>query len=215
MRQTSLERTRRSLHGVAELVLAGPQYVANQSIRLCATPGGFGTATALDLRVDGLELVTPTARLPLSGTYADLARAAGVEARALRDVYVEGPAVAESDPIVVDQDAVVVILEAFARGDAAMRAFAPDQQPVIWPEHFDIGISVDEVNYGVSPGDAHVAEPYAYVGPWAPREGSFWNRDFGAMRRLTAFPDVDSLVAFFHQGATRAVGDPPRAEQPD
>jgi hypothetical protein len=208
MSQTSLERTRRSLHGLAELVLAGPQYVASKSIRLCVTPGGFGTATALDLRVDGLELVTPSARLSLSGTYAELARAAGVEARALRDVYVEGPAVAESDPIVIDQDALVVILEAFAQGDAAMRAFAPDQQPVIWPEHFDIGISLDEVNYGVSPGDAHVSEPYAYVGPWSPRVGEFWNTPFGAARPLTELPDVDSLVVFFREGATRASADP-------
>jgi len=215
MGQQDLEPTRRSLHGIAELVLAGPQYDVSGSIRLRVTPGGFGTVAVPDLKVDGLELVTPTGRLPLSGTFAELARAAGVRARDLRDVYEEGPAVADVDPIVVDPEAVAVILDAFARGDAAMRAFAPDQEPVIWPEHFDIGVSVDEVNYGVSPGDAHVPEPYAYIGPWAQREGDFWNRAFGATRLLTQVPDVESLVAFFHDGATRAAADPPLARQPD
>ena len=59
MSQQTAEDTRRSLHGVAELVLAGPQYAASQSIRLCVTPGGFGTVTTPDLRVEGLELVSP------------------------------------------------------------------------------------------------------------------------------------------------------------
>ena len=39
-------------------------------------------------------------------------------------------------------------------------------QPVLWPEHFDLAIDVDEVNYGVSPGDGYHGAPYAYVGPW-------------------------------------------------
>ena len=202
--RSRLEVTRRSLHGIAELVLAGPQYAESQSIQLRARPGGFGTESAPDLRVDGLELVTLSVRLPLSGTFAGLAHAAGVEPRPLRDVYREGPGVADDDPIEVDPDAVAVILTAFSWGDAAMRAFAPDQAPVIWPEHFDIGISVDEVNYGVSPGDAHLSAPYAYVGPWSAREGEFWNAPFGAARPLAELPDVESLEAFFREGAERA-----------
>jgi hypothetical protein len=208
MSHPNLEPTRRSLHGVAELVLAGPQYVASRSIRLRVTPSGFGTVADPDLRVDGSELVSPRGRLPLGGTFAGLARASGVEARPLRDVYADGPGVTPDEQVMVDPDAALVVLDAFARGDAAMRAFAPDQQPVLWPEHFDVGIAVAEVNYGVSPGDAHVPEPYAYVGPWAQREGVFWNKDFGAMRLLTEVPDVDSLVAFFHEGAVRAATDP-------
>lgn len=204
MSTETLERTRQSLHGVAELVLAGPQYAANQSIRLRVTPGGFGTMTSPDLRVDGLELVAPAGRVPLSGTFADLARAAGVEPRALRDVYADGPGVTEADSLHVDPDAVAVIVEAFAQGDAALRAFTPDREPVLWPEHFDLGISRDEVNYGVSPGDSHHSEPYAYVGPWSPREGEFWNTPFGAARPLTELPDIDALVGFFSDGARRA-----------
>ena len=208
MSQHHLATTRRSLHGIAELVLAGPQYDACQSIRLQVTPGGFGTVADPDLRVDGLDLVSPTVRLPLGGTFAGLARAAGVEARPLRDVYADGPGVSPDDQVVVDPDAALEILDAYARGDAALRAFAPDEQPVLWPEHFDVGITVGEVNYGISPGDAGVPEPYAYVGPWAKREGAFWNQDFGATRLLTEVPEVDSLVAFFHEGTTRAAADP-------
>ncbi len=209
MNQQTLESTRRSLHGVAELVLAGPQYVQSRSIRLRVTPRGFGTVAAPHLRVEGLELVGPTVRLPLSGTFADLARAAGVEARALRDVYAEGPAVGPDDPVAVDSEAVEVICHALANGDAALRTFTPGQKPVLWPEHFDIGITVADVNYGVSPGDAHIPEPYAYVGPWTPREGTFWNTPFGAARAITELPDVESLVEFFQAGAQRAAQDPP------
>lgn len=208
MSPQDLEPTRQALHGVAELVLAGPQYAESHDIRLRVTPGGFGTVAAPDLRVDGLELVTPSARLPLGGTFAGLARAAGVEARSLRDVYDDGPGVTEADEIHVEPGAVAVILEAFTRGDTAMRAFAPDQEPVLWPEHFDLGISLDEVNYGVSPGDSHLPEPYAYVAPWSPRAGAFWSAPFGAARPLTELGDVDSLVRFFREGAARADADP-------
>ena len=205
-----LDVTRRALHGVAELVLAGPQYVASRTIRLRVTPGGFGTVATPDLRVDGLDLVTVTSRLPLGGTFAGLARAAEVEARPLHDVYAGGPGIDPGEAVVVDPDAVRVLLDAFATGDVALRDFAPDVQAVLWPEHFDLAISLDDVNYGVSPGDTHVPEPYAYVGPWTPRAGDFWNVDFGAARPLTALGDADAVVAFFEEGARRAAADPRR-----
>jgi hypothetical protein len=205
MDQQTLERTRRSLHGVAELVLAGPQYAANEDIRLRVTPGGFGTVTTPDLRVEQLELVSHAARLPLGGTFAGLARAVGVEARSLRDVYADGPDVAYDDPIMVDAEAVALIVDAFAIGDEALRAFDPDQLPVLWPEHFDIGITAAEINYGVSPGDAHLPEPYAYVGPWTPQVGEFWNTPFGAARPVASIRDTRALLDFFREGAERAV----------
>ncbi len=206
----ALERTRLALHGVAELVLAGPQYAESHSIRLRVTPGGFGTVTAPDLRVDHLELVTATGRLPLGGTFADLARAADVEARPLRDVYSGGPGLGPADHLVIDADAVDVVLDAFARGDVALRAFAPEAEAVLWPEHFDLAVTVNEVNYGVSPGDRDLPEPYAYVGPWTPRLGSFWNTDFGAARPLSELASHDALVGFFLEGSGSAVTDPPR-----
>jgi hypothetical protein len=209
MEHHTLERTRVTLHGVAELLLAGPQYAASHDIRLRVTPGGFGTVAAPDLRVERLELVTATSRLPLGGTFAALGRAAGVEARPLRDVYAVGPPVDPGDRVEVDRESVDVVVDAFAAGDVAMRTFAPGLEPVLWPEHFDLGITVAEVNYGVSPGDGHLPEPYAYVGPWTPRAGPFWNTDFGAARPLHELAGTGGLLAFFEEGASRAALDPP------
>ena len=210
MNRQSLERTRLALHGVAELVLAGPQYAESHTIRLRVTPGGFGTVTEPDLRVDGLELVTPEARLPLGGTFAGLAHAADVEARSLRDVYSGGPDIGPDEPLVIDPDAAGVVLDAFARGSLALRTFAPDIEAVLWPEHFDLAITLAEVNFGVSPGDHDLSEPYAYVGPWTPRLGPFWNTGFGAARPLSELQGDDALVGFFVEGSGLAVTDPPR-----
>ena len=45
-------------------------------------------------------------------------------------------------------------LGALSLGHDALIAFAPAQTPVLWPEHFDVAIRVDDANFGVSPGDA-------------------------------------------------------------
>ena len=54
---STLTTTRRSLHAVAELVLAGPQHAQTGEISLRALPGGFGTTHTPDLRVDGTDVV--------------------------------------------------------------------------------------------------------------------------------------------------------------
>ena len=44
--------------------------------------------------------------------------------------------------------------------------------PQIWPEHFDLACELGDAdagtraNYGASPGDSAIAQPYLYVGPW-------------------------------------------------
>jgi hypothetical protein len=205
MDRQTLDSTRRSLHGLAELVLAGPQWKQSSDIRLRVVPGGFATVTAPDLRVEATGLVTRSARIPFAGSFEDLAAAAGVQATDLRDVYADGPHVSPADPVEVDEEAARIILDAFARGDAAMRSFAPAEVPVLWPEHFDVGIAVREVNYGVSPGDGHVQVPYAYVGPWAARQGAFWNMPFGAARPIDDLPNAEAVAAFFAEGSRQVV----------
>jgi hypothetical protein len=106
--------------------------------------------------------------------------------------------------LAVDAAAAAELAGAFARGEAGMRAFAPDVVPVLWPEHFDVGIQLDEVNYGISPGDAAHPRPYAYVGPWKLPEGEFWNAPFGALRWMDELPDAAAVTAFFADGAARA-----------
>jgi hypothetical protein len=201
-----VEQTRTSLHGVAELLLAGPQHAAGGGIRLRVVPGGFATVAAPDLRVDGAELVGPGGRHPLRGTYAEVAAAVGVAARPLVDVYTDGPGVQPDDRIEVDPGEAATLLDALVIGDAALRELAPAEEPVLWPEHFDVGIAVGEVNYGLSAGDATIAEPYAYVGPWTPRTGDFCNQPFAAARTVADLGGVEEVLAFFREGAERAAG---------
>ncbi|WP_236792429.1 hypothetical protein [Amycolatopsis sp. GM8] len=196
------EATRKSLHGVAELLLAGPQYRACGKIRLRATPGGFGTTVAPALRVAGDHLTARDQRIPLNGaTFAEVAAAAGVEAGAPAGVYEDGSGAEPGDRIMLDPPALRTVLSAFAAADEALRRFAPGQEPVLWPEHFDLAITVDEINYGVSPGDGYLAEPYAYIGPHQPRQGPFWTAPFGAAR---AVHELDDLVTFFTEGRQAA-----------
>jgi hypothetical protein len=197
------DTTRRSLHGVAELLIAGPQHRAHGTIRLRVTPGGFG-GVAVGLGVAGTDLVWDGGRAPLAGTYRSLAAAAGVEPGAPEGVYHDTSGVDPDEAVVVDPAEVVGLADWFARGDAGLRAFAPDQEPVLWPEHFDLAITVDEVNYGISPGDDAHPEPYAYVGPWTPREGEFWNASFGALRPAAELPDAGAVAAFFVEGRAAA-----------
>ncbi|QXJ26973.1 hypothetical protein AGRA3207_007087 [Actinomadura graeca] len=200
--------TRRSLHGVAELVLAGPQYRESGTIRLRIVPGGFATVGAPELRVNVTELVAGDRAVPLNGsTCRELATAAGTEAEAA-DVYADGSGVGPDDTLGVDAEAAAHILESFGRGQEALVRFMPDATPVLWPEHFDLGISVDEVNYGVSAGDTYLGEPYAYAGPWKARQGAFWNTPFGAAHPMRLLADDRALLDFFEEARERAAQDP-------
>ncbi len=204
MDERSLAVTRRSLHGVAELILAGSQHRNGGGIRLRILPGGFGTVNAPDLRVETDTLVTPTGSIRLIGTYTEVAAAAGVGVHRLDDVYSGGPKIPPDEQVEVDLAAARLLTDAFVRGDAALRTLDPLQTPVLWPEHFDVGITLDEVNYGVSPGDDAIPEPYAYVGPWTPRTGDFWNATFGATRLMTELAGTAALTNFFETGRSLA-----------
>ena len=200
-----LGATRQSLHAVGELVLAGPQHAAAGTIRLRVVAGGFATTAGPELRVAGSALVGPGTDVPIDGrTPRTLAAAVGTQARGLTDVYAEGAGLGLDDPLAVDEADARVLMDVLGLGDAALRAFAADVEPVLWPEHFDVAITVEEVNYGVSPGDGYLATPYAYVGPWSvPEADDFWTAPFGAARPMTAFPDADALRAFFAEGRDR------------
>lgn len=202
--------TRISLHAVAELLLAGPQYQASGTIRLRTVPGGFGCVAAPHTRVEGTHLVTPRASVPLDGlAVAEVAAAAGLVPRPLLEVYAGGSGLAADHRLTVSEAGAQEAAEAFGRGEEALASFAPDRQRVLWPEHFDLALTLDEVNYGVSPGDAHLPVPYAYVGPWEPAafRGAFWNAPFGAARPLADIPD---LRAFYAEGRALTGSSAPR-----
>ena len=203
MDEQVLVATRRALHAVAEQVLAGPQYRSAGTIRLNITPGGFGQVKG-PLRVEGDELVGERGRVPLRGTITEVAAAVAVEPGVPEGLYSDHAELGPADPIDVDPAAAAEIADWLARGDQALRALAPDVEPVLWPEHFDLGIQLDEVNYGISPGDAGHPRPYAYVGPWKLRTGPFWNAPFGALRDADELPDTAAVLTFFRAGRAAA-----------
>jgi hypothetical protein len=200
--------TRRALHAVAELVLAGPQYRRTGTIRLHVTEHGFATNREPTVAVEGAELVAAGLRIGIDErTCAELAAMLGVAAGKPENLYDDGSGVAADEVLEADSAIAAYLAECFVRGDQALRRFAPevpDDERVLWPEHFDVGITVAEINYGVSPGDGYLDEPYAYVGPWQPRQGGFWNAPFGATRLMRDLPDAAAVVAFFAEGRARA-----------
>lgn len=196
------QSTRRSLHGAAELLLAGPRYAAGGSIQLRAGAGGITTWEKPAVTLHAGQLVCGRRRVLLDGlSFAEAGTRVGLGARRLDDVYDDGPGLAVDDLISVDPVDAAVVEAALALGDQALRVFAPSEEPVLWPEHFDVGITLHEVNYGVSPGDTLHPTPYAYVGPHRRQSGPFWNAPFGASRPLRELPDTAALVAFFEDGA--------------
>ncbi len=89
----------------------------------------------------------------------------------------------------------------------------------LWPEHFDVAVDFGDAeagtraNYGASPGDAAILQPYLYVGPWdlskaigAP-DDAFWNQPWGATMTydslLASADPYATAAAFFEQGTSK------------
>ncbi len=192
--------TRRALHGIAEQVLAGPQHRRSGTIRLQVTADGIHTVADPAVALTAHQVSGPTGSAALAGaTCAALAAAIGVDGGAPSDLYSDVTDVDPEETLAVDAAVADDLLGALWRGEQALRRLAPGETPVLWPEHFDLGIALDEVNYGISPGDGYLDEPYAYVGPWTARTGAFFNAPFGAARPLRELPG-DALDEFLAEG---------------
>src|SRR5690348_9464874 len=114
------EKTRRSLHAVAELVLAGPQHRRSQTIRLLVTSTGFRTFTLPELSVDGVDLVGNGRRITITGrSCAELAAEVGVDAGPPEGVYHDGSGVAADELLQLDPDDARWIEQCWAAGDRA------------------------------------------------------------------------------------------------
>ncbi len=169
--------TREVLHRLAEDVLAAEQFAANHELALHSTPDGF--ATGWFPAEDGER------RLSVAGS--DLVR--------------ETRSSSTREPIEgIDPAAAAVLYAWWQLGDQVLAAVADASPVILWPEHFDIGVTVGELtNLGFSPGDDFSPEPYVYVGPWQPRTGPFWNAPFGAYRTYTEIETSDA-AAFLAEG---------------
>lgn len=219
----TLTSTRRALHRVAEHVLSAARKRATGEITLTAGMGGVRTPRLPDGRV--LALVDD--RVVVIGADGSRRQARVTTVRAAAELvgtepgfpwtkHPPGTAFAPDEALRVDPVAAGLLAAWFALGDAALRRLVADlgpedpPAPVVYPEHLDLAVTVDEVNYGASPGDDAIPSPYLYVGPWAgaPAGGDpFWDAPFGASRAMGEVPDVDSAVAFFREGHDRLAGD--------
>ncbi|BBY29728.1 hypothetical protein [Mycolicibacterium sediminis] len=190
--------TRRQLRGVAESLIAGPQYRSAGTIRLAVRPDGFAAA-ALPLAVHGADFTWQDGSAALAGPVDALAAAAGLDYGPPAGVYALRDPMPIDTVLTIDPIAAELVHRSLYAGGFALTQVLPDGHPVLWPEHFDVACAADEVNYGVSAGDDTHPMPYAYVAPWnwatAPRAGDFWNAPFGAAYTLDLTRDVDALAA--------------------
>ena len=223
---TQLVATRQSLHAVAEQVLAPALHHATGRIGLRAAPGGFATPWfPLDgggerrIRVDGTDIVVETRgageedllREPLT-TLRAAAAFVGIEPGAPAGVYRPATTLSPDVPLVLDPRAAADLARFFAAGDEALAQFAaelPSPLPVaqLWPEHFDLGISAEEINYGASPGDDATTSRTSTWGRGRGRRAKpFWNESFGASRTWEQAGDVAGAVELFREGRAHALG---------
>ena len=207
MGDQQLAMTRRTLHAVAELVLAGPQYRATGKLRLRVVPGGFATVLAPELRTVGTGVVgAGGVAVPIDGhTARAIGAELGVAVGRPEGAYEDGAGVDPDETLTLDPDRADEVLSALSVGHDALVAFAPAETPVLWPEHFDVAIRVDDATFGLSPGDGFIEEPYAYVGVSRPPAGdAFWNAPFGAAVPRTELPDAAAVTTFFAEARTRS-----------
>ncbi len=216
-----LAMTRAGWHRVAEHVLASALYQATGKIGLVPSPGGFRTppfgADGRFLAVDGTELVVTggdgTKRTPLT-TIRAAAEFAGITPGASAEVYQPATPLDLDEPLMIESGAARLLAEWYGLGAQAMSRLAaeiPGDKPsaaVLWPEHFDLGMTAAAINYGASPGDDRVADPYLYVGPHdgpPPGDPAFWNVPFGAARTFRQIGTAAEAAAFFRDGRARVL----------
>jgi hypothetical protein len=218
----TLSATRLSLHAVAEHVLCAARYAAVGRIGLTASAGGFATpafgpdqqvlavvGTSLVRRIGGSE-----SSVPLT-TIGELAAFAGITPGAPVNVFTPTTPLDPAAALTVDADDAARLAAWWELGTAALVALSAEiglaAEPTLWPEHFDVGIRAEDVNYGVSPGDSYVPVPYLYVGPDMSSVDSsdpFWDKPFGATVTDADVPDIEAALAFFRDGRRRAAPSP-------
>jgi hypothetical protein len=197
---STLINTRRQLHGIAECLLAGPEYRATGEIALRIVPGGFATTAGPDIRLEDLELHHGPRRMLAAGSFRDLAEQLGVEFGPPAELYGGGSGVRPDDVIDLEPAAARLITDWYTFSDAALRELDQDQQPILWPEHFDVAILLDDRSYGSSPGDDFHPTPYAYLSEPDHDDNPFWNAPFGAIRDAAEFSSIEDLVTFWREG---------------
>lgn len=228
----SFVAARDGLHALAEHVLAPARYRVDRHIGLVPTAGGFGTPTFGDgerVRVDGVELVHErpgtSTRVRIT-TLGAAAQFVGIDLGAPADVYKPATPCDPDIALSVDLDAAQTLAAWIALGDSLLSALgetysmhSPSSE-TLWPEHFDLACELGDVeagtraNYGASPGDTAVPQPYLYVGPWdkSRRSGKLATHGWGTAityEELRATGDAKGAgTDFFLECAALLLGQP-------
>jgi hypothetical protein len=228
----SFDAARDAMHALAEHVLATARYRAEGRIGLVPTSGGFGTPTFGDgerVRVEGVELVHErpgtSTRVRIT-TLGAAAQFVGVPLGAPADVYTPATPGEADTTLALDPDAAHALAAWIALGDSVLAALcetyaAHAPTPLtIWPEHFDLACELGDAdartraNYGASPGDAAIGQPYLYVGPWdaGRRTGKLATHPWGSAityEELRASGDPKGAgTDFLLEGAALLLGQP-------
>jgi hypothetical protein len=228
----SFVAARDALHALAEHVLAPARYRAETHIGLVPAAGGFGTPMFGDgerVRVDGVELVHERPGTSTRVRITNLGAAAqfvGIPLGAPADLYEPATPCEPDSALNVDPDAAQVLAAWIALGDTLLGALCETYAThsptaaTLWPEHFDLACELGDANarrranYGASPGDGTIPQPYLYVGPWdaSRRSGRLATHPFGTAityEELRAGGDAKGAgTDFFLEGAALMLGQP-------
>jgi hypothetical protein len=211
----SFASTRAAVHAVAENALCVARHAAIGRIGLQASARGVETAPFGDtdrvVAIEGNDVVdrnrSGERRAPITTVRAAasfLGVTPGVPAGLWHPVSTTG----FDDELVVDATAFDALANWYAFVTAALHGLGAAGASVdpltLWPEGFDLATTGGGVNYGGSPGDRFIDQPYLYVGPinhpYPPADPPFWNAPFGASLRYDDIESLDHAMAFLVRG---------------
>jgi hypothetical protein len=220
----ALAETTLSFHRLAVYVVSPARRRANGKIALRWTFGGMGTPF---FGADEQVRVVGTRLLRQQGDHARVEPITTLAAAA--DLVLDGPPDVDwadgfdvptpgdpDDDLGVDAEAATFLGQWYGFAASTLEAVRADRASTdpsrlqLWPEHFDIAFDclTDDrrATFGVSPGDAAIAQPYIYVLPAnfdAVAGSEVWNATSfnGAVLSLSDFVDapdqrVDALTFF-------------------
>jgi hypothetical protein len=211
------------VHRIAAHVLGRRRYAVSRHFGLRASPGGIATPAfgpepeTLRLTPSCLvrEVGSEARGLALAGsTLSSLAAFAGADLDAEFSAGVDMPALgAVEEPLELEAKELAELFGWFDVGWRVLDEVLAERAGTcaaatiqLWPEHFDVGTSLDGVSVGFSPGDGFSDEAYVYVsapGPTPPAPSSYWNAPFGAALPRSQVHDAEDAAAFIRTGLDR------------